>query len=176
MSELKILIVGNVGAGKTSLIQRYIGNDFMDCYKATIGVDFQVKGRLTLWDIAGQERFGSMTSVYYRGADGALVVIDWTNRDSIDIAEKWIKDLKSKLDIPILLIANKCDKPSVVNFEDVDSIKGVIGWKTTSAKTGQGIEEAMNVLVDAIGKTIKLKRQEDLIKIQKLEDSETFCC
>ena len=172
---MKVLVVGNVGAGKTSLIQRYVGNGFSEHYKATIGVDFAVKGNVTLWDIAGQERFGNMTTTYYRGADGAIVVIDWTNRDSVDVAEKWIKDLNSKIDVPIVLMANKCDKPSRVNYEDVDTIRGVIGWKRTSAKTGEGIQEGIDMLM----KMIDLKKRETEtfgIKLDIKTDNNNKCC
>jgi small GTP-binding protein len=171
--ELKILIVGNVGAGKTSLIQRYVGNPFQEHYKATIGVDFQVKGNVTLWDIAGQERFGAMTTVYYRGADGAVVVIDWTNPESVNIAERWIADLKSKLDIPILLVANKCDLQHRISLEDVETIRGVIGCFVTSAKTGEGIDNAMKMLLAKIHR--KQGEREEFIQLQK-DKEDAFCC
>lgn len=168
---MKVLVVGNIGAGKTSLIQRYVGNGFSENYKATVGVDFAVKGNVTLWDIAGQERFGCMTTTYYRGADGAIVVIDWTNRESLESAEKWMQDLNSKISVPILLIANKCDKPSAVNFEDVDTIRGVIGWRTTSAKTGEGIDAAITMLLDAIKTRKKQEKDEAIVKLaRKVED------
>lgn len=171
---MKILVVGNIGAGKTSLVQRYVGNGFTENYKATVGVDFAIKGDVTLWDIAGQERFGNMTTTYYRGAHGAIVVVDWTNRDSIDAAEKWIKDLNSKIDLPILLMANKCDKPSVLNFEDVDTIRGVIGWKRTSAKTGEGIQEGVEMLIERIKS--KKKEEKNTIKLEKEIVREERCC
>jgi small GTP-binding protein len=162
---MKILVVGNIGAGKTAIVQRYAGNGFTENYKATIGVDFAVKNDVTLWDIAGQERFGNMTTTYYRGAEGAIVVVDWTNRDSINAAEKWIYDLNSKIDVPIVLFANKCDKPSVVNYEDVDTIRGVIGWKRTSAKTEEGIHEGVNMLIDMI--KVNKKEKETFLTLEK---------
>lgn len=170
---MKLLVVGNIGAGKTAIVQRFAGNGFTENYKATIGVDFAVRGNVTLWDIAGQERFGNMTTTYYRGAHGAIVVVDWTNRDSIDAAEKWIMDLNSKIDVPIVLFANKCDKPSVVNYEDVDTIRGVIGWKRTSAKTGEGIQEGVDMLMNVI--KLKKKQEEAFVKVEKVERVERCC-
>lgn len=171
---MKILVVGNIGAGKTAIVQRYAGNGFTENYKATIGVDFAIKNDIELWDIAGQERFGNMTTTYYRGAEGAIVVVDWTNRDSIDAAEKWIYDLKNKIDLPIVLFANKCDKPSVVNYEDVDTIRGVIGWKRTSAKTGEGIQEGVNMLLDVI--KVNKKEKETFLTLEKKPVREERCC
>lgn len=170
---MKILVVGNIGAGKTAIVQRYAGNGFTENYKATIGVDFAVKGNVTLWDIAGQERFGNMTTTYYRGAHGAIVVIDMTNRESIDAAEKWINDLKSKVNVPILIMGNKCDKSSVVNYEDVDTIRGTIGWKRTSAKTGEGIQEGVNMLVDLI--KVNEKEKEAFVALEKNVREERCC-
>ena len=82
----KILVIGELGTGKTSFIKRYVHQFFSDHYRATIGVDFALKVlqwdedgtvvRLQLWDIAGQERFSSMTRAYYKGAVGAVVMFD----------------------------------------------------------------------------------------------------
>lgn len=173
---MKLLLVGNVNAGKTSLVRRYTHDEFSDSYKATIGVDFGVKGDVTLWDIAGQERFGCMTSTFYRGADGAIVCIDWTNRDSPASAEAWIKDLKSKISVPILLVANKCDQPSCLTLEDVETIRHVIGWRSVSAKTGEGVNEAIEFIIEAAKKNIKEKTERDLIILSKAVEYDESCC
>ena len=113
---MKLVIVGNVATGKTSFCNRWANGTFTDIYKATIGVDFVIKGDYQLWDVAGQERFGAVTSAFYRGAHGAFVVLDWNQPDAIEQAQKWINDLQSKhsKDIPILLVANKSDLPGRV--------------------------------------------------------------
>merc|ERR1719162_2816063 len=103
----KVLVVGDIGTGKTSIIKRYVHGIFSNHYKATIGVDFALKVinldantvvRLQLWDIAGQERFGNMTRVYFKGAVGAIVVHDIntlrTKPDtSFDDSRRWKKEL-----------------------------------------------------------------------------------
>jgi len=102
----KVLVVGELGSGKTSIIKRYVHQFFSQHYRATIGVDFALKVlrwdsdtvvRLQLWDIAGQERFGSMTRVYYKEAVGAFVVFDVTRSATLEAVPKWKADLDSKV-------------------------------------------------------------------------------
>ncbi|MEQ2171900.1 hypothetical protein GOODEAATRI_015319 [Goodea atripinnis] len=102
----KVLVVGDLGVGKTSIIKRYVHQIFSQHYRATIGVDFALKVlqwdndtviRLQLWDIAGQERYGNMTRVYYREAVGALVVFDVTRASTFEAVLKWKDDLDSKV-------------------------------------------------------------------------------
>eukprot|EP00163_Fabomonas_tropica_P016075 TRINITY_DN289_c0_g1_i2.p1 TRINITY_DN289_c0_g1~~TRINITY_DN289_c0_g1_i2.p1 ORF type:complete len:174 (+),score=40.71 TRINITY_DN289_c0_g1_i2:277-798(+) len=101
----KVLVVGDIGAGKTSIIKRYVHNMFSMHYKSTIGVDFALKViqwdpktivRLQLWDIAGQERFGNMTRVYYKEAVGAMVVFDITRQTTFDAVLKWKRGMLHK--------------------------------------------------------------------------------
>merc|ERR1719323_979441 len=120
----KVPVVGELGCGKTSLIKRYVHQFFSEHYRATIGVDFALKVinysedtivRLQLWDIAGQERFGNMTRVYYRDAAAAFVVFDLTRRATFEAVRKWKEDLDTKVittdgaRIPTILLANKSD-------------------------------------------------------------------
>nr|XP_053633154.1 uncharacterized protein LOC128689093 [Cherax quadricarinatus] len=102
----KILVIGELGTGKTSIIKRYVHQFFSQHYRATIGVDFALKVlnwdsntviRLQLWDIAGQERFGNMTRVYYKEAVGAFVVFDVTRAQTFDAVTKWKTDLDTKV-------------------------------------------------------------------------------
>ncbi|KAG2208156.1 hypothetical protein INT47_010518 [Mucor saturninus] len=124
--QYKILVVGDLGTGKTSVLQRFVYNTFSTHYKSTIGVDFALKVvqqdsdvvvHLQLWDIAGQERFGSMTRVYYKDAIGAFLVYDVTRPKTLDHVVKWKQDLDAKVqvpggygDIPAILLANKIDQ------------------------------------------------------------------
>ncbi|KAH7828348.1 Rab32A3 [Monocercomonoides exilis] len=171
---LKILVVGDLGVGKTSLIQRYVHNIFNREYKTTIGVDFAYKliqldqtrvVRLQLWDIAGQERFGNMTRVYYREAVGALIVFDLTRPATLDTVKKWKADIDAKVrlqddhesPIPVVLLANKCDMVSgSINPAQLDAFCREFRfarWFETSAKDGTNVETAMNFLVQTILET-----------------------
>ncbi|XP_046854424.1 ras-related protein Rab-32-like [Xenia sp. Carnegie-2017] len=167
----KVLVIGDLGTGKTSIIKRYVHQFFSIHYRATIGVDFALKVlnwnddtliRLQLWDIAGQERFGNMTRVYYKEAVGAFVVFDVTRSTTYEAVEKWKSDLDSKVflpngsPIPAVLLANKCDQVSEGLFSNTAQMnefcaeKGFAGWFETSAKENIGIDEAASFLVNKI--------------------------
>jgi len=164
----KILVVGDLGCGKTSFIHRYVNHVFSNTYRATIGVDFALKTlkwdnktsiRLQLWDIAGQERFGHMTRVYYKEAVGAMIVFDVTREKTFQAVTKWKADIDDNLEvdgtsIPVVLLANKIDLAE----EPLDKEKmerfckenKFIGWFETSAKDNINIDSAGNYLVDHI--------------------------
>jgi len=165
----KILVVGDLGCGKTSIIHRYVNNVFSSKYRATIGVDFALKiiswdaktnVRLQLWDIAGQERFGHMTRVYYKEAVGALVVYDITRPATFEAVKKWKADIDDNLSterpLPVILLANKCDianENQHLNPEKMDSYikeNGFISWYETSAKEDVNISKAIKNLVGHI--------------------------
>ncbi|XP_055493230.1 ras-related protein Rab-38b [Leucoraja erinacea] len=167
----KILVVGDLGVGKTSIIKRYVHQNFSQHYRATIGVDFALKVihwdsdtvvRLQLWDIAGQERFGNMTRVYYREAIGAFIVFDVTRASTFEAVSKWKDDLDSKLTLPngkpvsVVLLANKCDQEGEFlsanpgKMEQFCKDHGFISCFETSAKENVNIEEAARCLVKHI--------------------------
>ncbi|KAM6355215.1 ras-related protein Rab-32 isoform 1-T1 [Podargus strigoides] len=166
----KVLVIGELGVGKTSIIKRYVHQLFSQHYRATIGVDFALKVinwdsktlvRLQLWDIAGQERFGNMTRVYYKEAVGAFVVFDVTRGSTFEAVSKWKHDLDSKVllpngsPIPAVLLANKCDqkKDGSQNSSQMDQFcreGGFVGWFETSAKDNVNIDEAARFLVENI--------------------------
>jgi len=169
----KILVVGDIGTGKTSIIKRYVHNIFTMNYKSTIGVEFALKVinwdskteiRLQLWDIAGQERFGNMTRVYYKEAVGAFVVFDVTRIATFEAASKWKNHIDSKVTvgveekpIPVVLLANKVDlaKDGLVlkspsQMDQFCKDNNFVGWFETSAKEGVGIDKAAKFLISQI--------------------------
>lgn len=168
----KILVVGDIGTGKTSIIKRYVHNIFSMHYKSTIGVEFALKVinwdpkteiRLQLWDIAGQERFGNMTRVYYKEAVGAIVVFDVTRIATFEAAAKWKSDIDSKVTvgveekpIPVILLANKIDMAkegfvkSASQMDQYCKEHNFVGWFETSAKENIGIDKAAKFLISKI--------------------------
>ncbi|XP_059087800.1 ras-related protein Rab-32-like [Tigriopus californicus] len=166
----KILVIGELGTGKTSFIKRYVHNFFSENYRATIGVDFALKMiswddstviRLQLWDIAGQERFSSMTRVYYRDSVGAFILFDTTRAESFQCVNKWKQDLDSKVTlpdgrpIPVVLVGNKSDQPRSDNIsqEAIDTLvrqKGFVDYFEASAKDNVNVEESANALIQKI--------------------------
>ncbi|KAF7206510.1 ras-related protein Rab-38b [Nothobranchius furzeri] len=165
----KVLVIGDLGVGKTSIIRRYVHQTYSSNYRATIGVDFALKVlnwdsetvRLQLWDIAGQERFGNMTRVYYREAMGAFIVFDVTRPTTFEAVIKWKEDLDSKVmlanghSIATVLLANKCDQGreltnNGIKMDQFCKDHGFVGWFESSAKDNLNISEAANFLVKHI--------------------------
>ena len=101
LTNLKILIIGESGVGKSSLLLRFTDDQFDPDQEATIGVDFKVKVinnngnkvKLAIWDTAGQERFRTLTPSYYRGAQGAILVYDISSRESFQKVEDWLNEV-----------------------------------------------------------------------------------
>ncbi|XP_061665029.1 ras-related protein Rab-38-like [Syngnathoides biaculeatus] len=165
---LKVLVVGDLGVGKTSIIQRYVHRVFSQRYRATVGVDFALKVlrwdrgtvvHLQLWDIAGQERYGNLTRVYYKDAVGALVVFDVTRISTFQAVLKWKGDLDSKValsdgrPVPAVLLANKCDQrrlglcPKLPELENFSRDYGFVDCFETSAKDDTDVDAAVACLV-----------------------------
>jgi small GTP-binding protein len=146
--QVKLLLIGHSGAGKTSLLLRWIDKAFSPTFITTIGIDFKVKMirendkvyKTVWWDTAGQERFRSLTASYLRGAQGILLVADVMDPDSWSSAARWIEDVRRECirGIPIVLVANKVDCQWVVDRKMVEDFaaKHRVDWFETSALTG----------------------------------------
>jgi Ras-related protein Rab-7A len=121
---LKVIILGDSGVGKTSLMNQYVNKKFTNQYKATIGADFLTKEvmledklvTMQIWDTAGQERFQSLGVAFYRGADACVLVYDITNQKSFDQLDSWRDEFliqagpKDPENFPFVLLGNKVDK------------------------------------------------------------------
>ncbi|SPQ96301.1 Ras family [Plasmodiophora brassicae] len=158
----KLLLVGDSGVGKTNILLSFTGHSFETDIKSTIGVDLKLKIlklrnktiKLTLWDTAGQERFRTLTSAYYRGAQGIVLVYDVTRRQTFQNIQEWIKevDLYTTTDsIVKMLVGNKIDLEGErqVSKEDGRQFAKENGmlFIETSARTNVGVANAFEELV-----------------------------
>lgn len=152
----KLLIIGDSGVGKSCLLLRFSDDIFTDSFISTIGVDFKIrtidiggtKIKLQIWDTAGQERFRTITSSYYRGAHGIIVVYDITEQKSFDNITKWLKEIDTFAGqhVQKLLVGNKCDLESERTIP-TDAGKALaqklnIPFIETSAKNSTNVEQA----------------------------------
>ncbi|KAK9268622.1 hypothetical protein L1049_000379 [Liquidambar formosana] len=153
--QAKLVLLGDMGTGKTSLVLRFVKGQFYDYQESTIGAAFftQVLSlnegtiKFDIWDTAGQERYYSLAPMYYRGAAAAVVVYDITSMESFQRAKKWVQELQRQgnPNLVMVLVANKADleaKRKVENEEGEQYAKenGLLFFET-SAKTAQNVNE-----------------------------------
>lgn len=156
----KVLLVGEACAGKSTIVSRICTGQFNSARSVTVGVDFQVKEvslgpavlKLIFWDVAGQERFVSLRSGFYRGGQAVALVYDLTNRTSFDRLRTWVAEVQYYLPgVPKVLVGNKLDLATVaraVSREEADSFAqahGLYAYETSCA-TGQGVGELLRGL------------------------------
>ncbi|KAH8520033.1 hypothetical protein Peur_038927 [Populus x canadensis] len=167
----KIVLIGDSAVGKSQLLARFARNEFSLDSKATIGVEFQTKTlvidhktvKAQIWDTAGQERYRAVTSAYYRGAVGAMLVYDITKRQSFDHVAKWLEELRDHADnnIVIMLIGNKSDLGTLraVPTEDAKEFaqKENLFFMETSALEATNVESAFLSVLTEIYRVISKK-------------------
>jgi len=170
--NVKLLLIGNSSVGKSSLLLRFSDEQFLpeDESSATIGVDFrvhkmEVKGRkvkLSIWDTAGQERFRTITSSYYRGAQGIILVYDVSNRESFEALPRWYSELETYVSSSVvkILVGNKVDKEFSRQVPAAEAQQFASRMSTlfieTSAKTSVGVQEVFQEVVEKILDTPEL--------------------
>ena len=172
----KILLLGDSGVGKSSLLLRYTKNEFISDMRSTIGVEFALKYitidnyqlKIQIWDTAGMERYRSITNAYYKGAKGVIVLYDICRKKSFENVDKWIDDFKSKADddAVIILIGNKSDLDDKreVSKEEGESKAQMnkFAFMETSAKDNNNVQKAFETLFSEIVKIYKNKNNIDL--------------
>ncbi|XP_062424241.1 ras-related protein Rab-10-like [Rhea pennata] len=189
---VKIVMAGESSVGKTSIVRSYTepaAAAASPCYLATIGIDFKVKSvtfngtrvKLQIWDTAGQEQFHTLSTSYFRGAQGFVLVYDITNLDSFQGITSWMKDIHEKAgdDVDIILLGNKCDKETerVVPKHKGEKLAWEYGipFFETSAKDNVNIEDAFSTLTKEI-----LEKKScvlyDLDVVDLSESKKRTCC
>ena len=161
--EIKICLLGDVYVGKTSIASRFCKNSFSDIYRNTIGgayqtqtilLDNNVKIKLHVWDTTGDEKFKSVTNLYYRDAQVAILTYDVTKQETFDNLQYWINVLSEKVDkenMLLILAGNKCD----IDKKEVTTSKAKefaaqhnMEFFETSAKSGVGIKELFRTIAN----------------------------
>lgn len=168
----KLLLIGDSGVGKSSILIRFTDDSYSEAFISTIGVDFKIKSieldgkhiKLQLWDTAGQERFRTITSSYYRGAHGIIIVFDLTDLESFENIQQWLLEINkySYKNICKILVGNKSD---LINKRIVNEGKSYadslnIPYIETSAKNADNIDS----LFYGISKQIKNMMKHNEIK------------
>eukprot|EP00041_Stephanoeca_diplocostata_P008209 m.118694 g.118694 ORF g.118694 m.118694 type:complete len:216 (+) comp17220_c0_seq1:235-882(+) len=167
----KLLLIGDSGVGKTSVLFRFSDDAFNSTFISTIGIDFKIrtielgdkKIKLQIWDTAGQERFRTITTAYYRGAMGILLVYDITNEKSFDNIKTWIKNIEqhASADVEKMILGNKCDMEDKrkITFEQgkqlADEYK--VKFMETSAMNRTNVELAFTEIAQDIKKKMDAK-------------------
>lgn len=160
----KIVLIGDSGVGKSNILSRFTRKEFNLDSKTTIGVEFAQKTlnidgktiRAQIWDTAGQERYRAITSAYYRGAVGALLVYDISKSSSFENVEKWLKELKDHADSQtvVMLTGNKADLKQLraVTTEEAATYaqKHNLAFIETSAMDGSGVDRAFEIVLNEI--------------------------
>jgi Ras-related protein Rab-11A len=174
----KIVLLGDSGVGKSNLVFRFTKNEFNKDSKSTIGVEFATKTvqiddnklvKAQIWDTAGQERYRSIASSYYRGAVGALLVYDVTDRNSFNHVPMWLKEVEenAEKDCLIMLVGNKMDltEQRTVFVKDGRSFarKNGLAFIETSALDATGVDTAFTRILQEIYKTQTKKQLKNVV-------------
>ena len=194
--NLNIILLGDSSVGKTSLLKKYIDDQFEEAYMSTIGVDFKEKKislnelnvSLKIWDSAGQERFKSIAKTFIKSADGIMFVYDITHSETLDNLKSWIRQSEDSTGKYKIIIGNKGDigdkrqvsEDSLKNFCKAQKIKGI----EVSAKLGTNVKVAFETLVQLI---FEGKTKEDIInkygrrnlkklKLRNVRNKKKRCC
>jgi len=160
----KVVLIGDSGVGKSNLLSRFTRNEFNLESKSTIGVEFATKSiqaegktiKAQIWDTAGQERYRAITSAYYRGAVGALLVYDISKHSTFENVERWLKELRdhAEQNIVVMLVGNKSDLRHLRAVETEEAMtfseEHNLAFIETSALDASGVDTAFQRILTEI--------------------------
>eukprot|EP00750_Incisomonas_marina_P021166 INCI4193.1.p2 GENE.INCI4193.1~~INCI4193.1.p2 ORF type:complete len:222 (-),score=50.10 INCI4193.1:2905-3570(-) len=171
--QVKVLMVGDSGVGKTSLLLRYAQDAFNESYITTIGIDFKTKYldvgdkrvKLQIWDTAGQERFRTITTSYFRGAQGILLCYDVGDRNSFNSIGSWLEQINSHADeqVCVIICGTKCEIEREVTEEQGQALADQHGYKfiECSARENINVDAAFEAIAHEIVEQWRLGEEED---------------
>nr|AJE25520.1 GTP binding protein [Starmerella bombicola] len=191
----KLLLIGDSGVGKSCLLLRFADNSYTDSYISTIGVDFKIRTvdiegktiKLQIWDTAGQERFRTITSSYYRGSHGIIVVYDVTDMDSFNNVKQWFQEIDryATEGVTKLLVGNKSDLTAkkVVEYNTAKEFADSMGIQfiEASAKDSTNVEQAFLAMARQIKERMpssgSANGDKDKVNLGRpVQDSNGGCC
>merc|ERR1712054_103907 len=190
----KLVLIGDSGVGKSCLLLRFADDTYTESHISTIGVDFKIRTweldgktiKLQIWDTAGQERFRTITSSYYRGAHGIIVVYDTTDNETFEHVKTWLHEIDryASENVNKLLVGNKSDLTTKRQVETeaakefADSVN--IPFLETSAKNATNVEDAFMTMTGEIKKRMASQPAPEQKKPTKLQPSQKVkgggCC
>lgn len=190
---MKLLLVGDSGVGKSCLLLRFVEDKFNPSFITTIGIDFKIrtiesqgkKIKLQVWDTAGQERFRTITTAYYRGAMGIVLIYDVTDSRTFENVENWYNTVTQHAneDAQIFLVGNKIDDESArqVSREDGQALASKLNvpFLEASAKLNENVDSIFYELADIILKTHKIDESTGPQGIEvgkSTNESKNNCC
>mmetsp|Transcript_121857 Transcript_121857/g.171458 ORF Transcript_121857/g.171458 Transcript_121857/m.171458 type:complete len:201 (+) Transcript_121857:201-803(+) len=176
--EVKLVLLGSSGVGKTSLVLRFQAGTFDEHSQPTIGASFTQKdvvtkdntvARFKIWDTAGQEKFRGLTPMYFRGAEAAVLVYDVTQRSSFDELDFWVKELRKQTsgDVVLTIAANKCDLAPDATFDEAESFAASLGATLfqTSAKSDKNVTECFAHIAERLPSRKTKKVNKDTVDL-----------
>ena len=185
----KLVLLGDMNVGKSSIFQRFITGEFPESHEPTIGSCYNFKNvefeehivRVELWDTAGQERFHSLAALYYKNAQAACVVYDVTSEKSFERAQKWIEELHEKggADIVVALTANKIDAEGhKVPREEAMTLAQEQGllFMEVSAKENTNVDNLFRTIAQKLPQKSAKKDAMSLLKEKKKQEEEASYC
>lgn len=184
--QYKLVVLGNTNVGKTCLVHQFANSMFLDSSQPTIGANFVTKKiemenciyKFEVWDTAGQEKYRSLTPMYYKGAAAALIVYDVSNANSLEGARDWIKELNDHAppSVVIALVGNKIDLNRAVTKEAAGQLaqRFSLLHSEVSAKTGENIQETFLNIAKRLPKSAANKKKQGLTPLEPKKDS--YCC
>ncbi|KAJ0007864.1 ras-related protein RHN1-like isoform X1 [Pistacia vera] len=188
--QAKLVLLGDMGTGKTSLVLRFIKGQFYDHQEPTIGAAFftqilsltEATVKFDIWDTAGQERYHSLAPMYYRGAAAAVVVYDISSTDTFNRAKKWVQELhrQGNQNLVMALVGNKSDLNShrEVEAEEAEQFAQESGmfYMETSAKTAQNINELFYEIAKRLARISPPRSSGITLNHETPDKRRRFCC
>eukprot|EP00245_Coleochaete_scutata_P002766 TRINITY_DN13860_c0_g1_i1.p1 TRINITY_DN13860_c0_g1~~TRINITY_DN13860_c0_g1_i1.p1 ORF type:complete len:203 (-),score=43.76 TRINITY_DN13860_c0_g1_i1:827-1435(-) len=182
--QAKLVLLGDMGAGKSSLVLRFVKGQFFDYQESTIGAAFltqtvavnDVTVKFEIWDTAGQERYHSLAPMYYRGAAAAVIVYDITNADSFLKAKNWVKELQRQgnPNLVMALAGNKADLSAKRKVETEEgqayADENGLFFMETSAKSAQNVNELFYEIARKLPKAQPVQQPAGMVLTDRASD------